>query len=53
MLTRATAIAGGFTLEPWFNFKSKDYFPADFLPTKKDVLQKLLHEENWRCKDAV
>ena len=31
-------------------FKSCDSFPNGVLPTKRDVLQRLLHERNWEQK---
>ena len=34
-------------------FKSCDFFPHGVLPTKRDVLQRLLHETNWRTRAAV
>ena len=34
-------------------FKSCDFFPIGVLPAKRDVLQRLLHERNWRTAAAV
>ena len=34
-------------------FKSCDSFPIGFLPTKRDVLQRLHHERNWRTRAAA
>ena len=34
-------------------FKSCDSFPNGVLPTKRDVLQRLLHERNWRTRAAA
>ena len=34
-------------------FKSYDYFPNGVLPTKRDVLQRLLHERNWLTRAAA
>ena len=34
-------------------FKSCDFFPIGVLPTKRDVLQRLLYERNWRTKAAA
>ena len=34
-------------------FKSCDSFVNSVLPTKRDVLQKLLHERNWRTRAAA
>ena len=53
MLTRASLIARTFTLEPWYKFQSINQFPDGVLPTKRDVLQRLLHEDNWLTKNAV
>ena len=53
MLTRATVITRNFALELCYKFKGSDQFPAVLLPSKRDVLQRLMHEENWRSKDAV
>ena len=33
-------------------FKSCDSFPNGVLPTKIDVLQRLLHERNWQTRAA-
>ena len=40
-------------MEPWYKFKSSDQFLAGLFPRKRDVLHRLMHEENWRSKDAV
>ena len=53
MLTRASSIARTFTLEPWYKFQSINQFPDGVFPTKRDVLQRLLHEDNWHTKNAV
>ena len=34
-------------------FKSCDSFPNGVLPTKRDVLQRSLHERNWRTRAAA
>ena len=34
-------------------FKSCDSFPNGVLSTKRDVLQRLLHERNWRTRAAA
>ena len=34
-------------------FKSCDSFPNSVLPTKRNVLQRLLHERHWRTRDAA
>ena len=34
-------------------FESCDSFPNGVLPTKRDVLQRLLHERNWRTRAAA
>ena len=34
-------------------FKSCDSFPKGVFATKKDVLQRLLHERNWRPRAAA
>ena len=34
-------------------FKSFDSFSNGILPTKRDVLQRLLHEKNWRTRAAA
>ena len=34
-------------------FKSCDFFPNGVLPTKRDVLQRLLYERNWRTRAAA
>ena len=34
-------------------FKSCDFFPNGVLPIKRDVLQRLLNERNWRTRAAV
>ena len=34
-------------------FKSCDSFPNGVLPTKRDVLERLLHERNWRTSAAA
>ena len=34
-------------------FKSCDSFPNGVLPTKRDVLQRLLHERNWLTRAAT
>ena len=53
MLTRASSIARTFTLEPWYKFQCINQFPDGVLSTKRDVLQRLLHEDNWHTKNAV
>ena len=52
MLTKASSIARNFTLELWYKFQSINQFPDGVL-TKRDVLQRLLHEDNWHTKNAV
>ena len=34
-------------------FKSCDSFPNGALPTKRDVMQRLLHQRNWRTRAAA
>ena len=34
-------------------FKSCDSFPNGFLPTRRDILQRLLHERSWGTKAAA
>ena len=34
-------------------FKSCDSFPSEVLPTKRDVLQRLLHDRNWQTRAAA
>ena len=34
-------------------FKSCDSFPNGVLSTKRDVLQRLLHERNWQTRAAA
>ena len=34
-------------------FKSCDSFSNGVLPTKRDVLQRLLHERNWQTRAAA
>ena len=34
-------------------FKSGDSFPNRVLPTKRNILQRLLHERNWRTRAAT
>ena len=53
MLTKTSSIARTFTLEPWCKFQSINQFPDGLLQTKPDVLQRLLHEDNWHTKNAV
>jgi len=53
MLTGASATKRTFTLQPWYTFKSIDHFPSGILPTKRDVLQRLIHEQNWHTKEAA
>ena len=53
MLTRASSIARTVTSEPWYKFQSINQFPDGVLPTKRDVLQRLLHEDSWHTKNAV
>ena len=53
MLARATAIVRTFALDPWYKFQSTDQFPEVVLPTKRAVLQRLLHKQNWHGKNAV
>ena len=36
-----------------YSFKSTASFPQGVLPTKRDVLQRLLHERNWRTTSAA
>lgn len=37
-----------------YKFISKEKFPdKGMLPTKREVLQRMLHEENWRTKNAA
>lgn len=52
MLTRkaATRIC---KCEGQYEFKSSDSLPKGILPTKRDVLQRLLHEKNWRTRPAA
>ena len=50
---RTTAIARTFALDPWYTFQSTDQFPEGVFPTNRDILQSLLHEQNWHGKNAV
>ena len=36
-----------------YSFKSCDSFPKNVLPTKRDVLQRLLHERTWRTRPTA
>ena len=36
-----------------YAFTSCDSFPNGVLPTKRDVLQRLLHERTWRTRPAA
>ena len=52
MLTRkdATRVYGR---QEKYLLKSCDSFPNGVLPTKRDLLQRLLHERNWQTRAAV
>ena len=52
MLTRK-AVARVCERQGKYIFKSCDSFPNGVLPTKRDVLQRLLHERNWRTRAAA
>ena len=54
MATRQTSIIRICELQDGYLFVSKECFPdKDMLPTKKEVLQRILHENNWRTKQAA
>ena len=38
--------------EGFYEFTSKDSFTKNILPTKRDVLQRMLHESHWQTKVA-
>ena len=54
MATRPTSLKRISELQGMYRFVSKEYFPdKGMLPTKKEVLQRVLHEDNWRTKQAA
>ena len=54
MTTRQTSIKRICELQKRYQFVSKECFPdKGMLPTKKKVLQQILHEGNWRTKQAA
>ena len=54
MATRQTSIKRICELQGRYRFVSKECFPdKGMLPTKKEVLQRILHEDNWRTKQAA
>ena len=54
MLTRGTHATRVCEVKGKYTFDSKDSFPyRGMLPTNREVLQRLLHEENWRTKQAA
>ena len=54
MATRQTSLKRISELQGMYQFVSKEYFPDNgMLPTKKEVLQRILHEHNWRTKQAA
>ena len=52
MLTRK-AVTSVYERQGKYLFKSCDSFPNGVLPTIRDVLQRLLHERNWRTRAAT
>ena len=52
MLTRRRAATRVCKSEGFYEFTSKDGFVRDVLPTKRDVLQRLLHEDCWQTRAA-
>ena len=54
MATRQTSIKRICKLQGRYRLVSKECFPdKGMLPTKKEVLQQILHEDNWRTKQAA
>ena len=54
MATRQTSLKRISELQGRYRFVSKKYFPdKGMLPTKKEVLQQIPHEDNWRTKQAA
>ena len=54
MLTRFAATKRTFSKEGKYTFESKDSFPdPGYLPKKIDVLQRILHEDDWRTDKAA
>ena len=54
MATRQTSIKRICELQGKHRFVSKECFPdKGMLPTKKEVLQHILLEDNWRTKQAA
>ena len=52
MLTRK-AVSRVCERQEQYLFKSCDSFPNGVLPTKRDVLKRLLQERNWRTRAAA
>ena len=52
MLTRK-AVTRVWERQGKYLLENCDSFPNGVLPTKRDVLQRLLHERNWRTRAAV
>ena len=40
-------------MDPWYKLQSTDQFSEGVLPTKRAVLQRLLHEQNWHGKNPA
>ena len=53
MLTRKSSTKRARRCENYYEYKSRDYFNPGILPTKQDVLERLLFEDNWRQKEAA
>ena len=53
MLTRKSSTKRVHRCENYYEYKSRDHFNPGILPTKQDVLERLLFEDNWRQKEAA
>ena len=54
MATRHTSIKRIYEIQGKYRFVSKECFPDKAkLATRKEVLKQILHEDNWRTKQAA
>ena len=53
MLTRKCAIKRVRQCVDYYEFTSRSEFKPGILPTKQDVLERLIYEDKWRQKEAA
>ena len=53
MLTRKSAIKRERQCVDYYEFTSRSEFKPGILPTKEDVLERLIYEDKWKQKEAA